>query len=192
MSPRKTSTWNRSSTAWRCRRACVERAVHGVDDVHEQVIDHGRSRLSGPAAPRPASTIVSVVRGTPGSNVVCSRSPTRAARGSGRPPPSSRCVSAVAAGAPALELDVHGTRDGHVVVCHDPTVDRTTNGTGAIADLTLAEVKTLDSAYWFIPGADVTADRPPGDYPYRGRPPTTPSSRSPRWPRCSRPSPMSS
>lgn len=77
--------------------------------------------------------------------------------------------SAVAAGAHALELDAHGTKDGHVVVCHDPTVDRTTNGSGAIADLTLAEVKTLDSAYWFIPGADVTADRPPGDYPYRGK-----------------------
>jgi glycerophosphoryl diester phosphodiesterase len=78
---------------------------------------------------------------------------------------------AVAAGAPAIELDVHGTRDGHVVVCHDATVDRTTDGAGAIADLTLAEVKALDSAYWFIGGADVTPDRPASEYPYRGRAP---------------------
>ena len=77
--------------------------------------------------------------------------------------------SALAAGAHALELDTHATSDGHVVVCHDPTVDRTTDGAGAIADLTLAEVKALDSAYWFIPGADVTVDRPESDYPYRGR-----------------------
>ena len=77
--------------------------------------------------------------------------------------------NAIAAGAHALELDAHGTADGHVVVCHDPTVDRTTNGVGAIADLTLAQVKALDSAYWFIPGADVTPDRPEADYPYRGR-----------------------
>jgi glycerophosphoryl diester phosphodiesterase len=77
--------------------------------------------------------------------------------------------NAVAAGAHALELDAHGTKDGHVVVCHDPTVDRTTDGAGAIADLTLAEVKALDSAYWFIDGADVTPGRPEADYPYRGR-----------------------
>lgn len=77
--------------------------------------------------------------------------------------------NAVAAGAHALELDAHGTADGHVVVCHDPTVERTTDGTGAIADLTLAQVKALDSAYWFIPGADVTPDQPESAYPYRGR-----------------------
>jgi glycerophosphoryl diester phosphodiesterase len=81
---------------------------------------------------------------------------------------------AVAAGVQAIELDVHGTRDGQVVVCHDPTVDRTTNGTGAIADLTLAEVKALDSAFWFIPGADVTPGRPASEYPYRGRATTDP------------------
>jgi glycerophosphoryl diester phosphodiesterase len=88
--------------------------------------------------------------------------------------PSSTLFSmrrAVDAGVPAIELDVHATRDGHLVVCHDATVDRTTDGTGAIAALTLAEVKALDSAYWFIGGADVTSDRPAADYPYRGRAP---------------------
>jgi len=77
--------------------------------------------------------------------------------------------NAVAAGAQALELDVHATKDGHIVVCHDDTVDRTTDGSGPIASLTLAEVKALDSGYWFLPGQDPTHDRPPSNYPYRGR-----------------------
>lgn len=48
-----------------------------------------------------------------------------------------------------IELDVRATADGHCVVMHDATVDRTTNGTGAVADLTLAELQTLDAAYRF-------------------------------------------
>ncbi len=81
---------------------------------------------------------------------------------------------AVAAGATGIELDVHATADGELVVCHDATVDRTTDGAGRIVDLTLAEVKALDNAYWFIPGADVTPGRPAADYPYRGRAATDP------------------
>ncbi len=76
---------------------------------------------------------------------------------------------ALEAGADAIELDVHATADGELVVCHDATVDRTTDGHGRIADLTLAELKTLDNAFWFIPGADVTPGRSGSDYPYRGR-----------------------
>ena len=81
---------------------------------------------------------------------------------------------ALAAGATAIELDVHATLDGELVVCHDETVDRTTDGHGAIATMTLAEVKALDNAHWFIPGADVTPGRDPDDYPYRGRAPGDP------------------
>jgi len=84
---------------------------------------------------------------------------------------------ALAAGATAIELDVHATADGHLVVCHDDTVDRTTDGHGRIAELTLAELKALDNAYWFIPGADVTPDRPAADYPHRGRAVTDPDFR---------------
>jgi glycerophosphoryl diester phosphodiesterase len=78
---------------------------------------------------------------------------------------------ALAAGATAIELDVHATADGELVVCHDDTVDRTTDGMGRIADLTLAELRRLDNAYWFIPGADVTPGHDAADYPYRGRAP---------------------
>ncbi len=78
---------------------------------------------------------------------------------------------AVELGATGIELDVHGTADGHLVVCHDETVDRTTNATGRISTLTLAQLKALDNAYWFIPGADVTPGRDAAAYAYRGRAP---------------------
>ena len=48
-----------------------------------------------------------------------------------------------------LELDVHLTRDDHLVVIHDDTVDRTTNGTGPVADQTLTVLQTLDAGAWF-------------------------------------------
>ncbi|MBA9077558.1 glycerophosphodiester phosphodiesterase [Rufibacter quisquiliarum] len=44
-----------------------------------------------------------------------------------------------------IEVDVHQSKDGQVVVIHDATVDRTTNGTGAVANLTLAQLKELDA-----------------------------------------------
>ena len=81
---------------------------------------------------------------------------------------------ALEVGANAIELDVHATSDGQLVVCHDTTVDRTTNGSGPIAEMTLAELRRLDPAYWFIPGADVTPGRPAEEYPYRGRGPGDP------------------
>src|SRR6478672_6885695 len=52
---------------------------------------------------------------------------------------------AVAQRADAIELDVKLSADGHVIVHHDPTVDRTTNGKGKVKDLTLAELKKLDA-----------------------------------------------
>ncbi len=79
--------------------------------------------------------------------------------------------SALRAGATGIELDVHATADGELVVCHDETVDRTTDGTGAIASMTLAELRTLDNAYWFVPGADATRGRDPAEYAFRGRAP---------------------
>lgn len=95
-------------------------------------------------------------------------------RGGAREAPSNTILAmrrALDAGATALEMDVHRTSDGHLVVCHDPTVDRTTNGSGAISSLTLAEVQSLDAAYWFVPGHEVAPGRSPEDYPLRGRAP---------------------
>ena len=78
---------------------------------------------------------------------------------------------ALAAGANAIELDVHSTSDGELVVCHDATVDRTTASSGTIASYTLAELREMDFSYWWIPGADVTPGRPADEYPFRGKAP---------------------
>ena len=52
---------------------------------------------------------------------------------------------AIEMGADGFELDVHMSRDGELVVIHDESVDRTTNGTGLVKDLTLAEIQSLDA-----------------------------------------------
>jgi glycerophosphoryl diester phosphodiesterase len=52
-------------------------------------------------------------------------------------------------GAEAVELDVHETADGELVVCHDDTIDRTTNGSGAIHRLTVEELQRYDAGMWF-------------------------------------------
>lgn len=52
-------------------------------------------------------------------------------------------------GADGVELDVSLSADGELIVCHDSTVDRTTNGKGKIADLNLAQLKALDAGVWF-------------------------------------------
>ena len=54
-------------------------------------------------------------------------------------------------GADGFELDVHLSKDGELIVIHDETVDRTTNGTGRIMDLTLDEIKKLDASN-HVPG----------------------------------------
>src|SRR5579875_461330 len=78
---------------------------------------------------------------------------------------------AVERGAPAIELDVHATADRRIVVCHDPTLDRTTNGSGEICRHTLAELLKLDNAYWFVEGEDACHDRDEASYRFRGRAP---------------------
>ncbi|HYM70000.1 MAG TPA: glycerophosphodiester phosphodiesterase family protein [bacterium] len=54
-------------------------------------------------------------------------------------------------GAAAVECDVQRTQDGHVVVIHDQIVDRTTDGRGAVAALTLEALRRLDAGRWFGP-----------------------------------------
>ena len=54
-------------------------------------------------------------------------------------------------GADLIEIDIRETKDGRLVVMHDATVDRTTDGTGAVSDLTLNEIMQLDAGAWFGP-----------------------------------------
>jgi len=70
--------------------------------------------------------------------------------------------NAVNLGVDMLEMDIHSTRDDVLVVIHDDTVDRTTNGTGKVADFTLSELKTLDAGYRWSPDGGQT-------FPHRGQ-----------------------
>jgi glycerophosphoryl diester phosphodiesterase len=60
-----------------------------------------------------------------------------------------------------IELDVRASADGHCVVIHDATVDRTTDGTGPVAGKTLAELRQLDAGHRFQDEG--------GSYPFRGQ-----------------------
>lgn len=63
---------------------------------------------------------------------------------------------AVALGIEYIELDVHVSRDGHVVVIHDDTLERTTNGSGAVREQTLAQLRQWDAGYHFSPNSGET------------------------------------
>jgi glycerophosphoryl diester phosphodiesterase len=65
-------------------------------------------------------------------------------------------------GADGLEFDVRLSADGVPVLMHDPTLERTTDGTGPVAERTLAELRSLDAGYRFTRDGGRT-------YPYRGR-----------------------
>lgn len=57
----------------------------------------------------------------------------------------------IEAGAHQIELDIRAAKDGTVFVLHDATVDRTTNGSGRLHELTVDEVRALDAGSWFDP-----------------------------------------
>jgi glycerophosphoryl diester phosphodiesterase len=59
----------------------------------------------------------------------------------------------------AIEIDVRGTKDEELVVVHDDTVDRTTDGSGSAANMTLAELKALDAGSWW--GEEFSGERIP-------------------------------
>jgi len=77
-------------------------------------------------------------------------------------------TQSAALGVDMLELDVHATADGVLVVMHDPTLNRTTDGAGAVSQLTLAELQQLDAGYRWSPDGGKS-------YPHRGRGLTVPT-----------------
>ena len=75
-------------------------------------------------------------------------------RGSSLDRPENTVASAlraIEAGATALEVDARSTKDLELVVLHDDSLDRTTDGHGKVADQTLAQIRTLDAGSWFDP-----------------------------------------
>ena len=71
-------------------------------------------------------------------------------------------------GADVIETEIHSTADNNLVLIHDKTVDRTTNGTGPVNSFTLAELKELDAGYkWTTDGGRT--------FPFRGKGITVPT-----------------
>jgi len=90
--------------------------------------------------------------------------------GAGLAPENSMVAfrNAVSLGVDMLEMDIHMTKDGHLVVIHDKSVDRTTNGHGLVKEMTLSEIRHLDAGYRFTIDGGAT-------FPYRGKSVTIPT-----------------
>lgn len=69
---------------------------------------------------------------------------------------------AVEVGADAVELDLHASSDGHLVVIHDPTLERTTDRRGTVESSTLSELREADAGHGFTPDRGAT-------FPFRGQ-----------------------
>ena len=85
----------------------------------------------------------------------------RGASGQGLAPENTlaACEKAIQLGVDAIEIDVPATRDGQIVVLHDPSIDRTTDGAGLVVDLSADQVRRADAGSWF--GADFAGERIP-------------------------------
>lgn len=104
-------------------------------------------------------------RPRPGRSYLAGAPMLVAHRGGSKLAPENTLPAFVAAvddwGADMLELDVRLTSDGVVVVIHDETVDRTTDGTGPVSSMSLSELQALDAGYRFTD--------PDGKHSFRGR-----------------------
>lgn len=115
--------------------------------------------------------------------LICGRKLNIAHRGGGLLAPENTLeafFNAADLGVDALELDVHATSDGVVVVIHDEEVDRTTDGTGLVKEMTFEALRQLDAGYKFTRDSGAT-------YPFRGRGVVIPTleevlSELPGWP----------
>jgi glycerophosphoryl diester phosphodiesterase len=76
--------------------------------------------------------------------------------------------NSIEAGVDVLDLNVTLSADDVLVVQHDLTVERTTNGTGTVAEMTYTELHALDNAYWFTPDCGTCTDQPDHAYVHRG------------------------
>lgn len=77
-------------------------------------------------------------------------------------------AESVEAGVDILDFDVRLTKDGVLVIFHDDTVDRTTNGSGRVDQMTWSELHALDAAHWFSLTCSACDDQLDHDYLLRG------------------------
>ena len=92
-------------------------------------------------------------------------------RGAAGMAPENTLVSfdkALADGADFIEIDLRESKDGEILIFHDATLERTTNGEGEVQQWSLKELKNFDAGYWFTPDGGKT-------YPFRGRKTTIPT-----------------
>ena len=124
-------------------------------DIAEDMVESDESELDTVAQPPPWEN----------NFLVSDKILNIAHRGGRRLAPEETMVAfenAVDLGVDVLELDIHSTADGILVLNHDTTVDRTSNGTGRIKEMTIEELRELDFAYHFTPNGGET-------FPYRGQ-----------------------
>lgn len=147
---------------------------------NESEVGHARSRLVGMATVTVAVLVVSLVTAAGGGaspapgpdNPWLNRRVVGLAHAGGEDenPHSSLYAfgQATKTGATMLDMDLQITSDGVPVIIHNDTVDRTTNGTGTVSNMTFAQVHALDAAYWFTADCWACSGRPDSDYIYRG------------------------
>lgn len=83
--------------------------------------------------------------------------------------------NALRLGVEDIEMDAQLTADNVLVLLHDDTVDRTTDCSGAVPDMTFADLQQCDAAYWFTPGQPTTRQDENAEHPLRGQGITIPS-----------------
>lgn len=144
-------------------------------EISQEGLDRGNAHLGDPhhpkAAPKPAGAPAPVAPAAPTPTVAAApnseefitirreaplRHPAQpvviAHRGESSSAPEntlSAIRAALASGASGVEFDIHLTKDGHPVVIHDATVERSTNGQGTVAEMTLEQIRALDAGSWF-------------------------------------------
>lgn len=109
-------------------------------------------RLRATAIPR-VWVAVAVIAAAANATVALGNVLVEAHRGASWIAPENTIASIGAAigSADLTEFDVRETADGKLVLMHDSTVNRTTNGSGSVSSLTLAQIQTLDAGSWFAP-----------------------------------------
>ncbi len=139
-------------------------------------MSRGEGRSRDPAAAQVVSRVVRALCLCLVAALLAAARPGGAAGGSQQPPsvdvhahrggaalaPENTLAAirnALTLGVDVIELDLLATSDGEIVVIHDATVDRTTNGRGFVRAMTLAEVRGLDAGTWF--GARFAGERVP-------------------------------
>lgn len=124
-------------------------AVVGVAVLGTALVSGGVTLAHGSAAPEPARSSAASDNPYPEWSVV-----NVGHRGLAEGFPENTLAAfenSIEIGVDVIEIDLRGTADGEVVILHDETVDRTTDGSGAVTEMTLEEVKALDAGSWYDP-----------------------------------------